>query len=69
MKTNIKATSLEMTPAIADYIKKNAKGAKVLEYYTVKKADRKTYYQVIIELKKTKEIQTLWFTNAGKIVE
>ncbi len=58
-----------LTQAIADYIKKNAKGAKVLEYYTVKKADRKTYYQVIIELKKTKEIQTLWFTNAGKIVE
>lgn len=58
-----------LTQTIANYIKKNAKGAKVLEYYTVKKADRKTYYQVIIQTKKTKEIQTLWFTNTGKIVE
>lgn len=58
-----------LTQAIATYIKKNVKGAKVLEYYTVKKADRKTYYQVIIQTKKTKEIQTLWFTNTGKIVE
>jgi hypothetical protein len=58
-----------LTQTIANYIKKNAKGAKVLEYYTVKKSDRKTYYQVIIQTKKTKEIQTLWFTNTGKIVE
>ena len=58
-----------VTPAISSYLKKNAKKAKVIEYYSVRKADRKTYYQVIIQWKKTKETEALWFTNTGKFIE
>ena len=35
----------------------------------VKKADKKMYYKVVVQAKKTKELETYWFTNAGKIVE
>jgi len=58
-----------ITPPIADYLKKNVKGAKVMEYYSVRKSDRKTYYQLVVQLKKTKELQTMWFTNTGKFIE
>lgn len=58
-----------VSPPIADYIKKNARGSKVMEYYSVRKSDRKTYYYVVIQKKKTKELESLWFTNTGKFVE
>ena len=58
-----------LTQNIQTYLKQNAKGAKVMEYYSVKKADKKMYYKVVVQAKKTKELETYWFTNAGKIVE
>lgn len=69
LETYNELSTANVTPAIANYLKKNAKKSKVVEYYSVRKADRKTYYQVIILWKKTKEIEALWFTNTGKIIE
>lgn len=55
---------------ISTYIKQNYKGFKVVDYYAVKNLlDKKNYYLVNIENKKTKESKELLFTTQGKFVE
>ena len=56
-----------VTVTIQNYLKENYKGAKVVEYYTVKATDRKNYYKVVIRPKKSTVTDTLWFTTSGKI--
>lgn len=56
--------------SISTYIKQNYKGFKITEYYAVKKViDKKNFYKVIINNKKTKEEKEVWFTTSGKFVE
>lgn len=69
LETHSALNPQNLTQNIQTYLKQNAKGAKVMEYYSVKKSDKKMYYKVVVQNKKTKELETYWFTNAGKIVE
>jgi len=58
-----------LSATIQDYIKKEYKGAKVVEYYTVKKtAEKMSFYKVIIQQKKAEDQTELWFNTAGKVV-
>ena len=55
---------------IQSYVKKNHKGFKVSEYYAVRDLlDKKNYYKVIANNKKTKQDVVLWFTTSGKVIE
>lgn len=55
---------------IQDYLKKEHKGCKVVEYYSVKKiAEKLNLYKVIIQNKKTGEEDELWFNLSGKPVD
>lgn len=51
---------------IKTYIEKNHKGYKIIGARNVKKADKKTYYEVDIQQKKTSDTQTIEFNQAGK---
>lgn len=51
---------------IKTYIEKNHKGYKIIGARNVKKADKKTYYEVDIQHKKTNDEQTLEFNQGGK---
>lgn len=58
-----------LSTTIQDYIKKEHKGCKVVEYYSVKKiADKVNLYKVLIQNKKTMEETELWFNTAGRPV-
>lgn len=55
---------------IQDYLKREHKGCKVVEYYSVKKiAEKLNLYKVMIQNKKTGEEDELWFNLSGKPVE
>ena len=59
-----------LSTTIQDYLKKEHKNSKVVEYYTVKKiADKQSFYKVIIQNKKTGEEDELWFSLNGKPVD
>jgi hypothetical protein len=55
-----------VSPNIKSYVEKNHKGYKIIAARNVKKADKKTYYEVDIQHKKTSDTQTLEFNQAGK---
>ena len=63
--------NMEFLPStIQSYLKKNASGFKVDEYYAVKNLlEKQNYYKVNVSNKKTKEKATLWFNTSGKIIE
>ena len=69
LETHSSLNPENITPNIETYLKQNAKGAKVVEYYSVTKSDKKRYYKVVIKPKKSTELETLWFNNAGKYIE
>ena len=69
LETHTSMNPENITPNIETYLKQNAKGAKVIEYYSVIKSDKKKYYKVVIKPKKSTETETLWFNNAGKFIE
>lgn len=59
----------KLSVTIVNYLKKAHKGAKIVDYYTVKKiAERKSFYKVIVKNKKTQQESTLWFDTTGKPV-
>lgn len=59
-----------LSAAIQDYLKKEYKTCKVVEYYSIKKmADKQNFYKVLIQDKKTGEENELWFNLSGKPVE
>jgi len=59
-----------LSATIQEYLKKNYKSSKVVEYYTVKKiAEKLTFYKVIILDKKTQQEDILWFNLSGKPVD
>lgn len=55
-----------VSPNIKTYVEKNHKGYKIISARNVKKADKKTYYEVDIQHKKTADTQSLEFNQAGK---
>lgn len=69
LETHSSMNPENITPNIETYLKQNAKGSKVVEYYSVTKSDKKRYYKVVIKPKKSTETETLWFNNAGKYIE
>ena len=69
LETHSSLNPENITPNIETYLKQNAKGAKVIEYYSVTKSDKKRYYKVVVKPKKSTELETLWFNNAGKYIE
>lgn len=59
-----------LSATIQEYLKKNYKNSKVVEYYTVKKiAEKLTFYKVTIMDKKTQQEDILWFNLSGKPVD
>jgi len=59
-----------LSATIQDYLKKEYKGYKLKEFYTVKRlADKLTAYKVIVSDKKTGDEQELWFNLSGKPIE
>lgn len=59
-----------LSATIQEYLKKEQKGCKVVEYYSVKKiAEKQNLYRVTIQNKKTGEEDDLWFSLAGKLLE
>ena len=59
-----------LSTTIQDNIKKDHKGFKVVEYYSVKKiAEKLNLYKVLIQNKKTGEEDVLWFNLSGRPVE
>ena len=64
------ANKLELvTDAIKSYVKKNHKGFKITEFFSVRELQTKqNLYRVIIQ-NKAGATQDLWFTTSGKFVE
>lgn len=59
-----------LSATIQEYLKKNYKNSKIVEYYTVKKiAEKLTFYKVTIMDKKTQQEDILWFNLSGKPVD
>ncbi|MDR1113274.1 MAG: PepSY-like domain-containing protein [Bacteroidales bacterium] len=66
MMSNI--DNLPMT--IQSYIKENYKTYKAVEFYNVKALlEKNSYYKVVVESKKTKSSEVLWFTTTGRFIE
>ncbi|MDR1345106.1 MAG: hypothetical protein LBK03_00185 [Bacteroidales bacterium] len=60
--------NLPMT--IQSYIKENYKTYKAIEFYNVKALlEKNSYYKVVVESKKTKASEVLWFTTTGRFIE
>jgi len=60
----------QASEAIKSYVKKNHKGFKIEELYSVRSLqDKQNLFRIIIANKKTGNKQDLWFTSSGKIIE
>lgn len=70
IETRTAANMGNINPNIAGFVKKNCKGFKISEYYSVRRIiERKNYYRVVLFSKKTGETAALTFTTSGKLVE
>lgn len=59
-----------LSATIQDYLKKEYKGYKLKEFYSVKRlADKLNAYKVIVVEKKSGDEQELWFNLSGKPIE
>ncbi len=66
-ETRVQGKPENLSATIQSYLKKEHKGCKVVDYYSVKRiAEKLNLYKVTIQEKKTKEEQELWFTLNGK---
>ena len=67
VETQLQGKPENLSATIQSYLKKEHKGCKVLDYYSVKRiAEKLNLYKVIIQEKKSKEELELWFTLNGK---
>lgn len=67
VETQLQGKPENLSSAIQSFLKKEHKGCKVVEYYSVKRiAEKLNLYKVTIQEKKSKEILDLWFTLNGK---
>ena len=70
VETWVMGKNESLSATIQDYLKKEYKGYKLKEYYSVKRlADKLNAYKVIIVDKKTQDEQELWFNLSGKPIE
>lgn len=70
IETRTAANMGNINPNIAGFVKKNCKGFKITEYYSVRRIiEKKNYYRVVIFSKKSGETSALTFTTSGKLVE
>jgi hypothetical protein len=70
VETWVMGKNESLSATIQDYLKKEYKGYKLKEYYSVKRiADKLNAYKVIIVEKKTQDEQELWFNLSGKPIE
>ena len=70
VETWVMGKNESLSATIRDYLKKEYKGYKLKEYYSVKRiADKLNAYKVIIVEKKTQDEQELWFNLSGKPIE
>ena len=70
VETWVMGKNENLSATIQDYIKKEYKGYKLKEFYSVKRlADKLNAYKVIIVNKKTGDEQELWFNLSGKPIE
>lgn len=67
VETLLQGKPENLSATIQSYIKKEYKSCKVIDYYSVKRIPEKlSLYKVIIQDKKTKEEQELWFSLNGR---
>ena len=68
IKTSTSMNPETVSPNIKTFVEKNHKGYKIISARNVKKADKKTYYEIDIQNKKNTDNQILEFNQAGKPV-
>lgn len=67
VETLLQGKPENLSSTIQSYIKKEYKGSKVIEYYSVKRiAEKLNLYKVVIQEKKATEQTELWFNLNGK---
>jgi hypothetical protein len=70
VETWVMGKNENLSATIQDYLKKEYKGYKLKEFYSVKRlADKLNAYKVIVVEKKTGDEQELWFNLSGKPIE
>ena len=70
VETWVMGKNENLSATIQDYLKKEYKGYKLKEFYSVKRlADKLNAYKVIVVEKKTGDEQVLWFNLSGKPIE
>lgn len=70
VETWVMGKNENLSATIQDYLKKEYKGYKLKEFYSVKRlADKLNAYKVIVVDKKTQDEQELWFNLSGKPIE
>ena len=67
VETQLQGKPENLSATIQNFLKKEHKGCKVIEFYSVKRiAEKLNLYKVTIQEKKSKEIIDLWFNMNGK---
>lgn len=70
VETWVMGKNENLSATIQDYLKKEYKGYKLKEFYSVKRlADKLNAYKVIVVEKKSGDEQELWFNLSGKPIE
>ena len=70
VETWVMGKNENLSATIQDYLKKEYKGYKLKEFYSVKRlADKLNAYKVVVVEKKSGDEQELWFNLSGKPIE
>ena len=70
LETHIMSDVNSIPATIQNYIKENYKNYKAIEFYNVKALlEKNNYYKVVVESKKTKATEILWFTTTGRFID
>ena len=70
VETWVMGKNENLSATIQDYLKKEYKGYKLKEFYSIKRlADKLNAYKVIVVEKKSGDEQELWFNLSGKPIE
>jgi len=70
IETHVMSNVDNVPMTIQHYVKENYKNYKVVEFYNVKALlEKNNYYKIVVESKKTKSTETLWFTTAGRFID
>jgi hypothetical protein len=70
LETHVMSNIDNLPMTIQNYIKENYKNYKAIEFYNVKALlEKNNYYKVVVESKKTKVTETVWFTTSGRFID